>query len=263
MRRQEVLLNLTLLVIIGALLFFIYESREMPRGLEELPTARVSAETAAADGDGAAGTSGDEDAEAGADANSKGDEDEAADEASDAEDAPPGAETSYSGRPGSRKAAEAGDSGDDADKTVADAGDAAKPGSNRGGQFGARNIFRALLTPTPTPPPPTPTPAPTPDIAKALGAWRLLSVYQGKAMIEDVQKSAAGEEGAIWEMPPGGTKQVDVGDGQMKTATLKAIEAENPYNPEVTFGLEGTKEEKKINLDTEPAAAAPAPAPKK
>jgi hypothetical protein len=81
-------------------------------------------------------------------------------------------------------------------------------------------------------------------------------------MIEDVVKSAKQEEGAIFEMKQGDNKQVDVGNGIMKTATLKTIDDKtDPYNPEVEFGLEGTEATRKVNLDTEPAAAAPAPAP--
>jgi len=199
MKRQEFLLNLTLVVIIGALVYLIYDSRLAPESLSDLsvaPVASVPAET----------------------------EDEAADANSDSEDA----ETTPT------------------DKS----------------KFGETKLFRALLTPTPTPTPTPPPPPPTPDIGKALGNWKLLSVYEGKAMMEDVEKTKKGEEGAIWEMTLGQTQQVDVGNGIMKTATLKKIDdTTNAYNPEVTFGLEDTTAERKINLDTEPAAAAPAPAP--
>jgi len=199
MKRQECLLNLTLVVIIGALVFLIYDSRQAPESLSDLSVAPVASVPAEA-------------------------EDEAADANSDSEDA---------------------------ETTPTDTS-----------KFGDTKLFRALLTPTPTPTPTPPPPPPTPDIGKTLGNWKLLSVYEGKAMLEDVQKTAKQEEGAIWEMTLGQTQQVDVGSGIMKTATLKVIDDKtNPYNPEVTFGLEGTTAERKINLDTEPAAAAPAPAP--
>jgi hypothetical protein len=263
-KRQELLLNLTLLIIIGALIYLIYESRDMPRGLDELdvqPVAAVDGATSGSksrSGDGAEADSGaDEDAMD----NSGGDDADA--EPADAE--APGSETTYgarngksaNGKKGSGKAADAKakDAKTTGGKEVASAGG----NSDRAGEFGRRNIFRALLTPTPTPPPPTPTPAPTPNITTALGSWRLLSVYEGKAMMEDVKASEAGAEGAIWEMAEGATKQVDVGNGIMKTATLKKIDNANPYNPEVVFGLEDTKTERKINLDTEPVTGAPAP----
>lgn len=225
MKRQEFLLNLTLLVIIGALIYLIYDSKDMPRGLDELPVppAKVAKADGTGDGDGS---------------------DDSTSGTSVGDDMAPSTETEYA-------------------SASATASPASADGAARGGTFGQRNLFRALLTPTPTPPPPTPTPAPTPDIAKALGAWKLTSVYEGKAYIEDVRKSAANEEGAIWEMAVGDTKQVDVGQGIMKTATLKSINASNPYNPDVTFTMEDTKAERNINLDTEPVGGAPAPAPKK
>ncbi len=222
MKRQEFLLNLTLLVIIGVLVFLIYESRDLPRGLDELEVpAAISP--------------------AGSNRSDKSDPSEQFDgsEISDSSDTTstismPGTETQY-----------------------------ASAGSSRGGDFGKKSIFRALLTPTPTPTPTPPPPPPTPDIGKSLGGWKLLSVYQGKAMLEDVQLSQQGAEGAIWEMAVGDTKQVDVGNGIMKTVSLKTINNENPYSPEITLGMEDTTAERNINLDTEPATAAPAPAPKK
>lgn len=262
MRRNEVLLNLTLLIVIGALVFLMYESRELPRTLDELEAPVVAAPAAGAKASGKksgkrgsgtttgtaelSGEAATDDAEAGA--------------ASKA----PGTETTYAagkdkpkGKTGASDKNTTASSSKTTGTEVAMAGDDATQG-----EFGRRNIFRALLTPTPTPPPPTPTPAPTPDIKQALGAWRLLSVYQGKAMFEDVKMSAEEAEGAIWEMSQGGSKQVDAGNGIMKTATLKKIDNENPYNPEVIFSLEGTTAEHKINLDTEPVVAPAAPKPK-
>ncbi len=199
MRRQEVLLNLTLVVIIGSLVYLTYEARQKPETIEDIRS-----------------------------------------------------DLSISPKPGPKKES-APDAETSYDVASADAAD---------GKFGKTRLFNALLTPTPTPSPTPPPPPPTPDIGKALGAWKLLSVYEGKAMLEDVQKSAKGEEGAIWEMSQGQTKQVDVGQGVMKTATLSGIDAAtDPYNPKVTFTLEDTKAEKQIDLDTEPAAAAPGPAP--
>lgn len=270
MKRQEILLNLTLLVIIAALVYLIYESKEAPRKLEELqvrPAAAESVDAIDGDDDEAMQAAGDDSVDDESE-DAAGTDDETSvdtDEAGTADDAPPGSETVYAAKQGARKRGTdtvSSDEGAASGREVADAGGAAEAGANRGGQFGTRNLFRALLTPTPTPTPPPPTPAPTPDIGKALGGWRLLGVYDGKAMLEDVKASAQNQEGAIFEMPVGGTKQVDAGDGKMKTVTLKEIEQENPYNPEVVFTLEDTKAEKKINLDTEPAAAAPAPGPR-
>lgn len=211
MKRQEFLLNLTLLVIIGTLVYLIYDHGE---------TARTSID--------------DIEVPALASATKKSPRVKA-----------PGKETSYDGN-----TTATGENGEDATE-----------GENGESKFGQTNIFRALLTPTPTPTPPPTPPPPTPDIDKALGPWKLVSLYDGKAMLEDVVMSQKGEEGAIFELAPGQTKQVDVGGGIMKTATLKKIEATNPYNPEIILGLEGTTAERKINLDTEPAVAAPGPAP--
>ncbi len=242
MKRQEFLLNLTLLVIIGVLVYLIYDSRDLPRGLDELkvPLATSTAKSTKSGKPGKSAKSGKSDSS----------ETSGTDRAAKA----PGTETDYA--PG-----DAPDTDADPDKdTDGEAGEKSKEvaaAGGRSGNFGKKNLFRALLTPTPTPTPTQPPPPPTPDIAKSLGAWKLLSVYQGKALMEDVQISQQGGEGAIWEMNPGDKKQVDVGNGIMKTATLKAINNENPYSPEVTFSMEDTTEERKIDLDTEPAAAAP------
>lgn len=266
MKRQEFLLNLTLLVIIGALIFFIYDSKDQPSSLDELDVAPVAVST---DGSttGTRTQSRSKRGGATADEDTSGTPSLALPGDASSKDMPPGTETDYSTTTGTEQAAsddadsededdanDDSESPDDADseddsKLVADA----TPG--RAGNFGQRNLFRAILTPTPTPPPPTPTPAPTPNIKTALGSWRLLSVYEGKAMLEDVIMSEKGEPGAIWEMPEGDTKQVDVGNGIMKTATLKKINNENPWMPEVIFGLEDTKAEKKIDLGTEPVTS--------
>lgn len=214
MRRQEILLNLTLLVIIGALVFKIYEARKLPGGLDELA---VQPGIGHANGNGSDSTTG----------TLNGNSPVAA----------PGTETDYA-----------------APNEVVAAGS--------GGKFGETKLFRALLTPTPTPTPTPPPPPPTPDIAKSLGAWKLLGIVNDKALMEDVQKSAQGLEGAIWEMAVGDTKQVDTGQGVMKTVTLKSINNDNAYNPEVTFTMEDTTDKRNINLDTEPAGAS-RPAPKK
>lgn len=232
MKRQEFLLNLTLLVIIGVLVYLIYQSRELPRGLDELsvpPTVSAAASNSSNRSDSSKTTR----------------------TAARA----PGTETDYA----------PGDDQDDDSVNGAENGDnvIASSAGSRGGEFGKRDVFRALLTPTPTPTPTPPPPPPTPDIAKSLGPWKLLSIYQGKALMEDVQVSQTGGEGAIWEMAIGDTKQVDVGNSIMKTVTLKAMNNENPYSPEVTFGMEDTTVDRNINLDTEPAAAAPAPAPQR
>ena len=212
MKRQEFLLNFTLLIVIGALVYLIYDSQDDPRTLKDLEA--VATETGGLVVEARPRTK---------------------------KDKAPGKETSYE---------------------VADAGEAkpdGKEGESSEDKFGKTNLFRSLLTPTPTPSPTPPPPPPTPDIGKALGAWRLLSAYEGKALIEDVQKSEQGLEGAIFEMLPGGTAQVDVGSGIMKTATLKKMDDANPYNPEIIMGLEGTEAEKKINLDTEPVVSKGAP----
>lgn len=239
MKRQELLLNLTLVIVIAALIYLIYESKDLPRGLDELDVAPVAAQD-----DSTTGSSSRRDRRP----DQPGDR-RTTGAGAPGEDAAPGSETSYAA--GATTGTETSDG-----QTTGIAG--AAPTPDRVGEFGRRNIFRALLTPTPTPPPPTPTPAPTPNITTALGAWRLLSVYNGKAMMEDVRASEAGAEGAIWEMAQGETKQVDVGGGIMKTATLKTIDNANPYNPEVVFTLEDTTTERKINLDTEPVTGAPA-----
>ena len=223
MNRQEILLNLTLFVIIGSLIYLIYDSGDKPRTLDELSEAPIVVATGGANGDN----------------DENGGDGEGADGASRA-DMPPGTETEY-----------------------AMAADAQTTETPRGGSFGERDVFRALLTPTPTPAPPTPTPAPTPDIKQAIGMWKLTSVYQGKAYIEDVVKAEAQEEGAIWEMSVGDTMQVDVGGGVMKTVTLKEMNDSNPWNPDATFTLEGTTVEHNINLDTEPSTPAPKKAPAK
>lgn len=216
MNRQEFLLNLTLFVIIGSLIYLIYDSGDKPRTLEELSEAPIVA-------------------------NVRGGNGENGDDGESQADVPPGTETEYA-------------------MASADAQTSETP---RGGSFGERDVFRALLTPTPTPAPPTPTPAPTPNIKEAIGMWKLTSVYEGKAYIEDVVKAEAQEEGAIWEMGVGDTKQVDVGGGVMKSVTLKEMNDSNPWNPDVTFTLEGTTVEHNINLDTEPSAPAPKKAPAK
>lgn len=272
MRRNEILLNLVLLVIIGTLVFLMYESRDLPRTLDELeaPVTTVKAPAKSSAKRSGKKSSGATTGTAELDGDGDGDSDGSADSAEGAASKAPGAETSYAGGKGkpasadkkttaSTKKTVASDKKTTASARKTTGTEVAQAGDGTDGEFGRRNIFRALLTPTPTPPPPTPTPAPTPDINQALGAWRLLSVYQGKAMIEDVKMSAEEAEGAIWEMSQGGSKQVDVGSGVMKTATLKKIDNENPYNPEIVFSLEGTSAERKINLDTEPVAAPAAP----
>lgn len=247
MKRQEFLLNLTLLVIIGALIFFIYEAKDQPSSLDELDVTPVAA---SADGSTSATKSQSRRKHGANGSTTDSDRGTSGSKKRAGKDAPPGTETNYRSTPGTATADEETTASDEG-TSIASA--AASPG--RGGNFGQRNLFRAILTPTPTPPPPTPTPAPTPNISAALGSWRLLSVYEGKAMMEDVKLSEAGAEGAIWEMSQGDTKQVEVGNGIMKTATLKKIDNENPYNPEVVFGLEGTTTERKINLDTEPVTS--------
>ena len=240
MKRQEFLINLTLLVLIGALIFFIYESKDQPSTLDELDVAPVAATSNKADSL--------KPPKSGSAKDKTSDRNTSGTKKSSGKEGSPGLETSD----GSTTDTLASD--EDSETTGSDA--ATSPtvvaAAGRAGNFGQRNLFRAILTPTPTPTPPPPTPAPTPNITAALGSWRLLSVYEGKAMMEDVKLSEAGEAGAIWEMAEGDTKQVDVGNGIMKTATLKKIDNENPYNPEVVFGLEDTNNERKINLDTEP-----------
>ncbi len=263
MKRYELILNLALLLIIGGLVYLIYGTEEQPRTLDELDVPGVTTSASGgrdrSGGRGAAGSSG----TSGSD-NADGDDGENGEVDEDGVVRPPGRETEYAAD-GSAASDDDDDEDEDADEADDDGTDGADDDSTGTvvasaepeGQFGRRNIFRALLTPTPTPPPPTPTPTPTPNINQALGPWRLLSVYNGKALIEDVRLSAEEAEGAIWEMSLGSSKPVDVGNGIMKNATLKEISSDNPYNPEVIFSLEDTKAERKINLDTEPVVAAP------
>lgn len=260
MKRYELILNLALLLIIGGLVYLIYGTEEQPRTLDELDVPGVMTTASGgrdrSEGRGTAGASGSE--------NGEGEGDEDGEVGEDGIVRPPGRETDY-GAEGSaaldddEDEDDGGESDDDDDTDGADDDSTATvvASAEPEGQFGKRNIFRALLTPTPTPPPPTPTPTPTPNINQALGPWRLLSVYNGKALIEDVRLSAEEAEGAIWEMSLGSSKPVDVGNGIMKNATLKEISSDNPYNPEIIFSLEDTKAERKINLDTEPVVAAP------
>lgn len=253
MKRYELILNLSLLLIIGGLVYLIYGTEEQPRTLDELDVPGVT--TSGSGGRNGAGSSGARGSES---ADGEGEDDGEVGE--DGIVRPPGRETEYAAN-GSAESEDDADDGEEEDETDGAADDDSTgtvvASAEPEGQFGKRNIFRALLTPTPTPPPPTPTPAPTPDINQALGPWRLLSVYNGKALIEDVRLSAEEAEGAIWEMTLGSSKPVDVGNGVMKNATLKEISSDNPYNPEVIFSLEDTKAERKINLDTEPVVAAP------
>lgn len=257
MKRQEFLLNLTLLVIIGALIFFIYDSKDQPSSLDELDVAPV-----AVSADGSTSATKSQSRRRGGDAAPGEDISDVPSLAltgdNAGKDMPPGTESEYGATTGTAKIAEGKEDAENSNDAAGEDDDGklvanATPG--RAGNFGERKLFRAILTPTPTPPPPTPTPAPTPNISTALGSWRLLSVYDGKAMMEDVVMSEKGEPGAIWEMPEGDTKQVDVGNGIMKTATLKKINNENPWMPEVIFGLEDTKAEKKIDLSTEPVTS--------
>lgn len=196
MNRQEVLLNLTLVTVIGALAFSIYDSQN--QGVD-LPVAPVVANNTTANAD-----------------EEMGEEDEEA----------PENETTYA-------------------RAAADS-----PYTN----VGQKDIFRSLVTPTPSPPPPTPSPTPTPDINKALGAWQVLSVYQGVATVQDNNLMKANSENAIWDMKLGESRPVDVGGGQLKAATLKSVN-ESLDLPTATFGLEGTSAERTMRMGDEPGIA--------
>lgn len=122
--------------------------------------------------------------------------------------------------------------------------------------FGKKAIYQALLTPTPTPPPPTPPPTKTPDISQALGAWKLLSVMDGEATIEN--KATKDPEQSMIQMKVNDTRQVTVGN-ETKIVTLKRAD-ENSDNPSATFSMEGTTDEKTLKMFDDAAAAGGAPA---
>jgi hypothetical protein len=186
-KRQEFLLNLTLLVIIAALAYLIYDASQKPTGLESIATPVVPKEKTAKD-----------------------------------------TETKY-----------------------------AAAAERKHPNFGKKDLFAPLLTPTPSPTPSPTPPPPTPDIGKALGTWKLQSVYEGVAVVEDTAKSAKNEEGAVWEMHKGDKKQVDVGNGIMKTVTLEKMDVTDPWNPAVDFSMEDTTTKRTIHLTDEPGGGAP------
>ncbi|MBX7245893.1 MAG: hypothetical protein K1X53_10365 [Candidatus Sumerlaeaceae bacterium] len=113
--------------------------------------------------------------------------------------------------------------------------------------FGNKEIFRAIMTPTPTPPPATPKPSPTPNISVVLGNWKLSSVDGGEATIEDKTK-ANNPDGAFFTMKVGEAHPVEVDKGVMGKAVLKKID-ESGDTPSVSFELDpSTGEVYKISM---------------
>jgi hypothetical protein len=189
MNRQEVLLNLTLVTIIGALGYSIYESHQNAQGMSQIAEVRNSDKAA--------------------------EEEDAADT---------GPETTY-------------------DRTTA---------SKKFPAVGNTDLFKAILTPTPAPPTPTPKPTDTPNIVAALNAWKLLSVDKGVATIEDVIKSRAGAEDAVFDMKAGDTRVVDIGGNQTRPVKLESTdETSNPDQPTATFSMQDTKATRTLKMGEE------------
>lgn len=128
-------------------------------------------------------------------------------------------------------------------------------------RFGQVAIMKAIIPPTPTPPPPTPAPTPTPDIDKAIMQWKLLSVFENTAMIEN--RAEHDPEKQFFNMKPGEVKEIPVERGEMKKLTLvKVDESMDNGGPTATFVLEGVKDKPKtLKANDDPGAGAPPPPP--
>jgi hypothetical protein len=184
MNRQELLLNVTLVTIIGALGYSIYDSHQNAQGMSQISEVRNSSDS-------------DEDADT---------------------------ETSY-------------------DPTSA---------KKKFPAVGNTDLFKAILSPTPPPPTPTPKPTETPNIQAALNSWKLLSVDRGMATIEDVIKSRAGAEDAVFDMKAGDTKVVDIGGNQTRPVKLESTdETTNPDQPTATFSMQDTKATRTLKMGEE------------
>ncbi|AXA36420.1 MAG: hypothetical protein D6691_07305 [Candidatus Hydrogenedentota bacterium] len=122
--------------------------------------------------------------------------------------------------------------------------------------FGNKPIFQAIITPTPTPPPPTPTPTRTPDVNAIFAAWKLMSVDEGEATIEDRSKTQSDPEHAVFTLRVGQTMPVEVERGVFKNAILKRVDAASD-NPSITLGLEGIPDQKILRMFDEAQSGAP------
>ncbi|MGI8906444.1 MAG: hypothetical protein ACR2IE_08145 [Candidatus Sumerlaeaceae bacterium] len=190
MNRQEILLNLTLITVIGALGYSIYDARQ---NRPEISGIRSSEELAV----------------------------------QDTEDI--STETTYNRRQADLKFPKVGNT----------------------------DLFKAIIPPTPSPIPPTPKPTDTPNIHAALNAWKVLSVQDGTATIEDVIKSRAGIEDAVFDMKPGDTRPIDIGGGQTRPVKLdSADEVTNPDQPSATFSMQDTQAVRTLKMGDEAGANA-------
>lgn len=128
--------------------------------------------------------------------------------------------------------------------------------------FGAKDVFKAILTPTPTPPPATPRPTPTPDVNAATARYKIEGIMDAEVTLKDNKAPADSESGGILQIKAGAVLDVDLGPPHgVKKLTLKKVDEQtNPDNPAAVFSLEGTTAERRMGMFDAPAApAAPPP----